>query len=85
MAWFPKTMMIRYAPLQTWKASQPPQAISLAVKNRIANENRRIHFYVSDTDDCKIDLRFSRHFLSEISLALNNIFVHLRVNTELLL
>ena len=24
--------------LQTWKASQPPQAISLAVKNRIANE-----------------------------------------------
>ena len=33
-----KNMMIRYAPLQTWKASQPPQAISLAVKNRIANE-----------------------------------------------
>ena len=30
--------MIRYAPLQTWKASQPPQAISLVVKNRIANE-----------------------------------------------
>ena len=38
LAWFPKNMMIRYAPLQTWKASQPPQAISLAVKNRIANE-----------------------------------------------
>ena len=34
-AWFPKTMMIRYDPLQTWKASQPPQAISLAVMNRI--------------------------------------------------
>ena len=28
----------RYAPLQIWKASQPPQAISLAVENRIANE-----------------------------------------------
>ena len=26
---------IRYAPLQTWKANQPPQAISLAVMNRI--------------------------------------------------
>ena len=38
LAWFPKNMMIRYAPLQTLKASQPPQAISLAVKNRIANE-----------------------------------------------
>ena len=38
LAWFPKNMMIRYAPLQTWKASQPPQAISLAVLNRIANE-----------------------------------------------
>ena len=38
MAWFPKNMIIRYAPLQTWKDSQPPQAISLAVKNRIANE-----------------------------------------------
>ena len=29
---------IRSAALQTWKASQPPQAILLAVKNRIANE-----------------------------------------------
>ena len=37
-AWFPKNMMIRYAPLQTWKASQLPHAISLAVMNRIANE-----------------------------------------------
>ena len=37
-AWFPKNVMSRYAPLQTWKASQPPQAISLAVMNRIANE-----------------------------------------------
>ena len=45
-------MMIRYAPLQTWKASQPPQAISLAVMNRIANE----------IEGCKTDLRFSRHF-----------------------
>ena len=24
--------------------------------------NRRIHFYVIDTDACKTDLRFSRHF-----------------------
>ena len=38
LAWFPKNMMIRYALLQTWKASQPPQAISLAIKNLIANE-----------------------------------------------
>ena len=38
LAWFSKNMMIRYVPLQTWKASQPLQAISLAVKNRIANE-----------------------------------------------
>ena len=38
LALFPKNMMIRYAPLQTWNASQPPQAISFAVKNRIANE-----------------------------------------------
>ena len=35
---FRKNMMIRYDPLQTWKASQPPQAISLSVKNPIANE-----------------------------------------------
>ena len=34
--WFPKNMMIRYAPLQTRKASQPPQVISLSVMNRIA-------------------------------------------------
>ena len=33
-----ENMMLRYAPLQTWKVSQPPQAISLAVKNRLANE-----------------------------------------------
>ena len=38
LVWFPKYMMIRYAPLQTWTVSQPPQANSLAVKNRIANE-----------------------------------------------
>ena len=29
---------IRYSRLQTWKVCQPQQAISLAVKNRIANE-----------------------------------------------
>ena len=78
LAWFPKNLMIRYAPLQTWKASQPPQAISMAVKNRIANE---IEGYIFTS---LIDLRFSRHFYSEISLALN-IFVYLRVNTEVLL
>ena len=33
------------APLQTWKASQPPQAISLAVMNRIANEIEGYIFY----------------------------------------
>ena len=44
-----------------------------------------IHFYVIDTGDCKADLRFSRHFSSEISLALNNSFVYLRVNTEVLM
>ena len=38
LAWFLKNMMIRYALLQTWEDSQPPQAISLAVMNRIANE-----------------------------------------------
>ena len=37
-AWFPKNMMNRYAPLQTWKASQLPQEISLAVKNHTAKE-----------------------------------------------
>ena len=60
-AWFPKNMMIRYAPLQTWKASQPPQAISLAVMNRIANEIEGYIFYDIDTDECVTDLRFSRH------------------------
>ena len=59
-AWFPKNMMIRYALLQSWKASQPPQAISLVVMNRIANEIK-IHFYDIDTDKCVTDLRFSRH------------------------
>ena len=53
--------MIRYAPLQTWKASQPPQAISLAVMNRIANEIEGYIFYVIDRDECVTDLRFSRH------------------------
>ena len=38
LAWFPKNMMIRYATLQIWKASQPPQALLLAAKNHIANE-----------------------------------------------
>ena len=51
-AWFP---------LQTWKASQPPQVISLAVMNRIANEIEGYIFYDTDTDKCVIDLRFSRH------------------------
>ena len=57
-----KNIMTRSAPLQTWKASQPPQAISLAVKNRIANEIEGYIFYVIDTDDCKTDLHFSSHF-----------------------
>ena len=60
-ALFPKNMMIRYAPLQTWKASQPPQAISLAVMNHIANEIEGYIFYVIDTDECMTDLCFSRH------------------------
>ena len=38
------------------------QVISLAVKNCIANEIERYIFYVIDTDDCKTDLCFSRHF-----------------------
>ena len=59
--WFPKNMMIRYAPLQTWKASQPPQAISLAVMNRTANEIEGYIFYDIDTDNCVTDFRFSRH------------------------
>ena len=60
-AWFPKNMMIRYALLQTWKASQPPQAISLAVMNRIANAIEGYIFYNTDTDKYVTDLRFSRH------------------------
>ena len=60
-AWFPKNMMIRYALLQTWKASQLPQAISLAVMNRIANEIEGYIFYDTDTDKSVTDLRFSRH------------------------
>ena len=60
-ACFPKNMMIRYAPLQTWKASQPPQAISLAVMNRIANEIEGYMLYDIDTDKCVTDLRFSSH------------------------
>ena len=50
-----------HAPLQTWKASQPPQAISLAEMNRIANEIEGFFFYDIDTDECVTDLRFSRH------------------------
>ena len=38
LTWFPKNMIIKYAPLQAWKASQPAQAISFAIKNRIVNE-----------------------------------------------
>ena len=60
-AWFPKNMMIRYAPLETWKASQPPQELLLAVMNRIANEIEVYIFYDTDTDECVTDLRFSRH------------------------
>ena len=60
-AWFPKNMMIRYAPLQTWKANQPPQAISLAAMNRIANETEGYVFYVIDTGECETDVPFSRH------------------------
>ena len=56
-AWFPKNMMIRYAPLQTWKASQPPQAVSLGV----ANEIEGYIVYVIDTDECVTDLRFSQY------------------------
>ena len=60
-AWFPKNIMIRYAPLQTWEASQPPQAFSLGVMIRIANEIEGYNFYVIDTDESMTDLRFSRH------------------------
>ena len=31
-------------------------------KESYSQWNRRIHFYVTDTDDCNTDLRFSRHF-----------------------
>ena len=58
-AWFPKNMMIRYAPLQTWKASQPQY--SLAVMNRIANEIEGYIFNVIDTDECETDLHFNRY------------------------
>ena len=58
---FPKNVRIRYAPLQTWKASQPAQAISLAVMNRIANEIGGYIFYDTDTDECMTDLHFSQH------------------------
>ena len=68
-----KNIIIRYAPLQTWKASQPLQAILLAIMNRIANEIEYI-FYDIDADKCVTDLRFSRHIESLISLTLNNIF-----------
>ena len=60
-AWFPKNMMIRYAPIQTWKASQLLQVISLAVMNRIANEIEGYIFSSIDTNECVTDLRFSRH------------------------
>ena len=56
--WFPKNMMFIYALLQTWKASQPQQAISLAVMNRIANEIEGYIFYDIDTDECVTDLHF---------------------------
>ena len=31
-------------------------------KESYSQWNRRRHFYVIDTDDCKTDLRLSRHF-----------------------
>ena len=34
----------------------------IGCKELYSKWNRRIHFYVIDTDDCKTDLRFSRHF-----------------------
>ena len=57
----------------------------IGCKESYSQWTRRIHFYLIDTDDCKTDLRFSRHFWSAISLALNIIFVYLRINTEVLL
>ena len=83
-AWFTKNMMIRYAPLQTRKASQLSQAISLAVMTRTANEIEGYIFYVIDADGCKTDLRFSRHIKSVTSLTLKTIFAYLSVNTEVL-
>ena len=61
LTWFPKKIRIRYAPLQTWKASQQLQAISLAVINCIANEKEGYIFYDIDMDEFVTDLRFSRH------------------------
>ena len=54
-------MIIIYAPLQTWKTSQPQQAISLAVMNRKANGIEGYIFYDIDTDEYVTDLRLSRH------------------------
>ena len=34
----------------------------IGCKESYSQWNRRIHFYIIDTDDCKTDLRFSRHF-----------------------
>ena len=44
-----------------WKASQPPQGISLVVMNYIANEIEGYIFYDTDTDKCVTDLHFSRY------------------------
>ena len=60
-AWFLKKMMIRYALLQTWKASHSPQAISLAGINRISKQIEGYIFYDINTEECVTDLRFSRH------------------------
>ena len=84
MAWFPKNMMIRYAPLQTWKASQLLQAISLVVKNRIANEIEG-YIFTSLTQMTARLIHVLAAIFNQVSLALNNIFVYLRVNTEGLL
>ena len=58
--------------------------ISLAVMNCIADEIEGYMFYDTDMDKWVTDLRFSRHIYFVTSLALNNIFVYLRVNTEVL-
>ena len=34
----------------------------IGCKESYSHGNRRMHFYVIDTDDCKTDLDFSRHF-----------------------